>query len=102
MLLSPNQIHNVMKETSLRETTRTGESLDDLLEQSSLGKREVLDTIGSLMRGADTSAVRLNAAKLGAQFHGLIDKDAGIQMPAVTIIIRDSEFSFNPILIPRS
>ncbi len=102
-LLSPLQIHNVLKETSLttRELSKGEETLEELLEASSLGKREVLNTVGDLMRGADTSSVRLSAAKLGAQFHGLIDKDNGIQMPSLTIVIRDSEFSVNPILIPR-
>jgi hypothetical protein len=99
-LLSPNQIHNVMKEAILAQRDAP-ESLSDLLESANIGKRETLNTIGDIMRGADTSATRLGAAKLAAQLNGMIDKDSGIQMPTVNIIIRDSEFSFNPILIPR-
>src|ERR1700729_3495743 len=101
-LLSPSQIHNVLKETTLARQTESEESLDELLESSSLGKREVLNTIGDLMRGADTSSVRLGSAKLAAQLHGLIDKSENGNAPSVTIVIRDSEFSINPILFPRT
>jgi len=100
MLLNPNQIQNVMREVLAPRPNET-ESLDELLESSNLGKRDVLDTIGSLMRGADTSAVRLSSAKLAAQLHGLVDKDERVNVPSVTIIINDSQFSVNPILIPR-
>jgi hypothetical protein len=104
MLLSPNQIHNVLKETVLaKKSETTPESLEEMLNESSLGKREVLNTIGDLMRGADSSGVRLSAAKLAGELHGIINsKSDGVAMPNVTIIIRDSEFSFNPILVPRS
>ena len=100
-LLKPSQIYNVLKETNLRPETKEDESLTDLLERSNLGKREVLDTLGSLMRGADTSAVRLQSAKTAMQLHGLLDGENGVQVPIVNIIIHDSEFSMNPILIPR-
>lgn len=53
------------------------------------------------MRGADTSAVRLQSAKTAMQLHGLLDGENGVQVPIVNIIIHDSEFSMNPILIPR-
>ena len=104
MILSPNQIHNVLKETALvKRDLQTEESLEEMLDASSLGRREVLNTISDLMRGADSSGVRLSAAKLAGELHGMINaKDQGQQMPSVTIVIRDSEFSFNPILIPRS
>ena len=101
-LLSPNQIHNVLKETILaNKQLDSSESLAELLEESNLGKRETLNTIGDIMRCADTSATRLGAAKLAAQLNGMIDKDDRQAMPTVNIIIRDSEFSFNPILVPR-
>jgi len=99
-LLSPNQILNVLKETSLAKPL-SDESLEDLLESANIGKRETLNTIGDIMRGADTSATRLGAAKLAAQLNGMIDKEDRQAMPTVNIIIRDSEFSFNPILVPR-
>lgn len=100
-LLSPNQIQNVLKEVVKRDA-KTEESLESLLEESSLGKREVLDTLGSLMRGADTSAVRLQSAKTALQLHGMMNNDEAANVPTINIIIRDSEFSFNPILVPRS
>lgn len=101
--LEPSQIHNVLRETSLaRREPDTKESLEELLDKSNLGREEVLNTIGDLMRCSDTSAVRLNAAKIAAQMHGLVNNEAGVSVPSVTIIIRDSEFSLNPILIPRS
>jgi len=99
-LLNPNQlqIHNVLRELKL---PKENETISDLLEDNGLGKQEVLDTMSSLMRGADTSAVRLQAAKTALQMHGLLDEGDKSSQMIVNIIIKDSEFSVNPILVPR-
>lgn len=101
-LLLPNQLNNVLQALPGREKKETSKStLKDLLESSSLGEEEVLDVLGTLMRGADTSAVRLQAAKTAMQLHGMLSGDEGVKIPVVNIVIRDSEFTLNPILIPR-
>lgn len=89
-----------MQETKLAKQP-SGNELDQLLESNNLGKQEVVDTIGSLMRSADTSTVRLQAAKVALQLHGMMDGNEAVNVPTVTIIIRDSQFNVNPILIPR-
>lgn len=83
-------------------TSGTTSNLEGLLEQSGLGKESVLDTLGSIMRSAEREETRLSAAKTGLQLNGLLNKDEGVNIPVVNIIINDSSFGdVNPILIPR-
>ena len=99
-LLSPSQIHSVLKDFEPQPTT--SESLSDLLRKNNLTPDEILDQLSSQMRTAEQSSVRLGAAKLGLQLNGLLDSDNTKPDFQVTIIINDSEFGgLNPILIPR-
>ena len=104
MKLDPSQIHQVLKQASpnpkrSEENERT--AFKDLLETSGLGETEVLEAIGSVMRGGETDQSRLRAAELGAKLHGFMQPDLAA-VPSVTIVIKDSQVgSINSILIPR-
>ena len=105
MKLEPSQIHQVLKQTGLRQPKATEDSsrseFKDLLESNGLGAEEVLESIGSVMRGGETDQVRLRAAELGAKLHGFMQPDLAA-MPSVTIIIKDANVGdINSILIPR-
>lgn len=105
--LDPSQIHQVLKETKAPLSTHSNSKRDEpnafknLLETSGLGEEEVLQSIGSVMRGGETDQVRLRAAELGAKLHGFMQNDA-ISIPSVTIVIKDAQVgSINSILLPR-
>jgi len=105
MKLDPSQIHQVLKQTNLRSQKNSEEAeksaFKDLLERNGLSEEEVLESIGSVMRGGETDQVRLRAAELGAKLHGFMQPDLAA-VPNVTIIIKDAqEASINSILIPR-
>ena len=102
MKLDPSQIHQVLKATAPKKSEETEKSaFKDLLERNGLSEEEVLESIGSVMRGGETDQVRLRAAELGAKLHGFMQPDLA-NVPNITIVIRDAEVgSINSILIPR-
>lgn len=96
-LLSPLQIKNVLK-----ETTKNGTPLQELLDSNSLGAEDLISELGSTIRAADNTAMKLKGLEIGLKLNKLLGtNDEGPQAPIVNIIINDSEFSVNPILIPR-
>ena len=107
MLLTPSQIHQVIKRelpaesrTGAEKTTLT--KLSKLLEDSNLTAPEVLENLSSLLRSGETDGVRLRAAETALKLNGLLDVDTEKNQFSVQIIIKDSQFSsINPILIPR-
>lgn len=98
-LLSPNQIHEALK--PIRKEQSEKQSLQDLLEKNNLSPDEVLDNLSAMLRAGDNDSTRLNAAKIALQLNGLLDKNETANIPSVTINIIDSNFSLNPILVPR-
>ncbi len=99
-LLSPTQIHQVLKKDTLSPTSKT--DLEQLLSNNNLSREEVLENLSLLMRSGETDGVRLKAAETALKLHGLFEDDAEKNNFSVTIIINDVEFNgINPILIPR-
>jgi hypothetical protein len=98
-LLSPSQIHQVLKKTPREPGEK--KNISQLLEDNNLSPEEVLDNLSAMMRAGDNDSTRLNAAKIALQLNGLLNKDDLAQVPNVVINIIDSNFSVNPILIPR-
>jgi hypothetical protein len=101
-LLSPSQIHQVLRqETPLKNTKEEKKELEILLENSGLTASEILESVSNIMRCGDSDTVRLRAAETALKLNGLMERD-GHENVSVNIIIHDSEFtSINPILIPR-
>lgn len=80
----------------------SGTPLENRLAQAGLDPDSILDSVGSTMRSAEREETRLAAAKVGLQLNGMLNKDEGVNIPVVNIIINDSSFGdLNPILIPR-
>jgi hypothetical protein len=98
-LLSPSQIHEVLKEHKPQEIKN--EPLEKLLQRAQLTKEECLEQVRFEMKCGDTSSARIAATKIGLSLNGLDEQDE-IKPMNVTIIINDSQFNgYNPILIPR-
>ena len=96
-LLSPNQIKSV-----LRETAKNGTPLEELLRANSLGPEELIEELGSTVRSADSTAMKLKGLEMGFKLNKLLgNNEDGPQVPVVNIIINDVQFELNPILIPR-
>lgn len=102
-LLSPSQIHQVLnKDQNLKLHSTEGRSnLQKLLHDNNLTPDEVLMNLSSMMRGAESDSTRLRAAETALKLNGLLDTDVEKNNFSVTIIINDSQFGTNPILIPR-
>jgi hypothetical protein len=101
-LLSPNQIHQVLKNEAL-DSPKTKSELESLLRNNNLSKEEVLENLALLMRSGETDGVRLRAAETALKLNGLLTGDDEKSNFSVTIIINDSQFvGVNPILIPRT
>jgi hypothetical protein len=102
-LLNPLAINSILNEAGITRRPKTEkQELTELLENNNLSADDVLQTMSELMRAADTSSTRLAAAKIAAEMNGMLVTDGVKQIPVVNIVIHDSEFSLNPIIIPRS
>lgn len=99
-LLSPNQIHQVLRQEKVETTTSEPKNLKRLLEDSNLTAPEVLENLSSLLRSAESDTTRMRAAETALKLNGLLNGDVQPDFN-ITIVIQDSEYSINPILIPR-
>lgn len=100
-LLSPSQIHQVLRESKVPAPEVGNRDLKGLLEDNNLSPNEVLDSLASIMRGGENESVRLRAAETALKLNGMLNKNEGMQIPHVTIIINNGDGDINPILIPR-
>lgn len=98
MLLNPNQIHAVLEDSGLVPKKATG--LAELLERHSLTPDDALGELKNVILGAESQAVKLKALDMVFEMNGMLE-DKAINIPIVNIIINDSEFAINPILLPR-
>jgi hypothetical protein len=98
-LLSPHQINKVLSEAGV--APKASSDLEVLLQRNGLTPDDVLSEIGNIMRGAEHPSSKLKAAEIGAKLNGLLKGDEIANVPVVNIIINDSEFIMNPILVPR-
>lgn len=97
-LLNPNQIKNVLKESGIKDP----KDIKNILDVEGLDVDSLVSELGSVVRSADSSAIKLRGIEAGLRLHGLMRNDEVAAVPNVTIIINDSEFrETNPILIPR-
>lgn len=100
-LLSPSQIHAVLKEEA-KASTKDASNLQNLLEKHQLTADDALESLNSNMRFGDSSSIRQRAVETALKLNGLLDSDNTKPDFHVTINILDSEFSgMNPILLPR-
>ena len=102
-ILNPMAIDSVLKESGLKKVAKTSkEELSNLLEDFNLTPKDVLENLSDVMRGADSSSVRLGAIKVAAELNDMLVNGDNRMSPVVNIIINDSEHSsVNPILVPR-
>jgi hypothetical protein len=99
-LLSPRQIRSVLAETG---TAKDQNEITKLLEQNSIGPDNLIEELGSTIRGADSTAMKLRGIELGLKLNKLLGAgEDGPAAPVVNIIINDAVFAENPILIPRT
>lgn len=99
-LLQVNQIKNVLKESGVT----ANEDIKAILARESLGPEELIGELGTVVRCADSSAMKLKGIETALKLNGLLRNDSdGATAPIVNIIIHDSEFSqgVNPILLTR-
>ena len=104
-ILSPSQIHAVLKEeqkaTALRQQG-AAINLSELLEKHTLTADDALESLNSNMRFGDSSSIRQRAVETALKLNGLLDSENAKPDFHVTINILDSEFQgMNPILLPR-
>lgn len=101
-LLSPTQIHEVLRPSESQVDQKLPKDLKHLLNKSGLSKEDIAENISSLMRCGETDNVKLQAAKLGAQMQEMLESEETGRTMNVQIIINDSQYAtVNPILIPR-
>ncbi len=99
-LLQVNQIKNVLKESGISSK----DDIKSILAREALGPDDLISELGSVVRGADSSAMKLKGIETALKLNGLLRNDSdGAVAPIVNIIIHDSEFSqgINPILLTR-
>ena len=108
MLITPSQIHQVLKEptegrTASLEGRPDRSALGRLLENANLSPAEVLEHVSILMRSGENDQVKLGAAKVGLELNGLLgDEENAKRDFTVNInIVGAVPGSINQILIPR-
>ena len=110
MLITPSQIHQVLKEPTAsltkgpdREGRPDRSALGRLLENANLSPAEVLEHVSILMRSGENDQVKLGAAKVGLELNGLLgDEENAKRDFTVNInIVGAVPGSINQILIPR-
>lgn len=99
-LLDPRQIHEVLSKVSSPVERPEKETLKELLRRTNLSPEEILDQVSAIMRGGETEGNRLRAAETALKLNGLLTSEDNRDF-TIVINIQDSEFSINPILIPR-
>ena len=100
-LLQVNQIKNVLKESGIKAGS---DDIKGILAREALAPDDLISELGSVVRGADSTAMKLKGIETALKLNGLLQtNNDGVGAPIVNIIIHDSEFSqgVNPILIPR-
>ena|SRR5579862_7404534 len=97
-LLSPSQIHEVLKTEAPKGEKK---NLQKLLDDNNLSPDDLLMQLSSLTRIAESDGVRIRAIETGLKLNNLLDGDSERQNFQVNITIVDSQYSVNPILIPR-
>ena len=79
-----------------------GKTLREKLSKAGLETDDILDIVAGIAKYGDSDAMKLRAAELALKLNGdLAETDKPI--PVVNIIINDpnSNFTVNPILLPR-
>jgi len=100
-LLSPSQIHQVIKESQQPSRTLQSE-LGTLLSKHNLTPDDALEQLSGEMASGANSGTRMRAIETALKLNGLLNNAEAVPDFHVTINILDSEFSMmNPILIPR-
>ena len=100
-LLSPSQIHQVIKESQQPSRTLQSE-LGTLLSKHNLTPDDALERLSGEMNDGANAGIRLRAVETALKLNGLLNNAEAVPDFHVTINILDSEFSMmNPILIPR-
>jgi hypothetical protein len=101
-LLSPSQIHQVIKESQPQPDTRVAGELGKLLSKHNLTPDDALERLAGEMNDGANAGIRLRAVETALKLNGLLNSAEMAPDFHVTINILDSEFSgMNPILIPR-
>jgi hypothetical protein len=101
-ILSPSQIHAVLKEEAAARSPKDVGSLTALLEKHNLTPDDVLMELRNTMVSGQSDSTRQRAIETSLRLNGLLDTDQNRPDFHVTINILDSEFSgMNPILLPR-
>jgi hypothetical protein len=97
-LLSPTQVKNVLRESGIESQS----DIQKLLEVNSLGPQDLIEELGSTIRASGSDAMKYRGIELGLKLNKLLgNNEEGPAAPVVNIIINDSQFELNPILIPR-
>src|SRR5580698_6005258 len=99
-LISPRQLHAALGSPTPQKL-QNKKDLVELLENNNLTPDEILLNLSSLMRSGENDGVRLRAAEMGLKLNKLLGDDSQRPDFSVTINIVDSDYSLNPILIPR-
>lgn len=100
-LLSPSQIHAVLKKEAAPATASGPKTpLKKLLEDANLTPEECLENLASLMRSAESDSTRLRAAETALKLNELLTADAKPDFNVVINIV-EGDYEINPILIPR-
>lgn len=78
------------------------DNLTDLLKKNNLDTNALCRRLSEVIEGAESDHISLRGIEMGFKLNGVMREDATKNIPAVNIIINDSQsVSVNPILIPR-
>lgn len=101
-LLSPSQIHEVLRAESPQEKKTEPVGISRILNKHNLSNDEIIENLSRLARWGENENVQLSATKTAAELAGLLNKDESGKSMSVTIVINDMQYAtVNPILIPR-
>ena len=91
--------------TSLMEAAglkkQENRTLREKLQDAQLGTDDALTVVSSIAHYGENDAIKLRAAEMALKMNGDLAVDEQKVVPVVNIIIRDSTFGVNPILVPR-
>ena len=104
-LLKPITLEETQEILSLAKKNQKPKELKQQLEDAGLSIAEIIQSVSDIMTSGENAGVRLKAATIAAELHGLLDQETTRPTPQINIVIKDTRLDtingVNPILIPR-
>lgn len=92
----------VLQDSGISPKASSGTDIKSKLDDSGLSLDNLLNRVADIIENSENRSLAYKAIEASLKMHGAL-REGAVAPPSVTIVINDphSNFSVNPILIPR-